>query len=225
MRYWIALAFVAVSSLMCIQMPGDEPTKDAAGDAFAAGGQTAELDGVVIAVGGWGSKEGSVAGVCSYFKKAGLECIGLDSAGENRGEDAVVADIGRTIDAVGAGYKSGKRPIILWGGSNGALSALIAASGRDDVDVVLATSPPLLYSYDKGKYPVFTRFDSNLYYVFGERDFTDEETAKVMVKNAEKSGKTARYEIIKGAGHEICCGDQRVLKKQHNFLLEILKKH
>ncbi|MBU0762483.1 MAG: hypothetical protein KKD39_05605 [Candidatus Altiarchaeota archaeon] len=172
------------------------------------------LNAVVIAVGGYGSSASATDGVCSYFKARGLDCVGVDSSMDNRVEPDVIADLKAKIGQLSPKYDK----VILWGGSNGALTSLIAASEDNRVYAVLATSPPLFYDFDSQKYNIFNKFNVNLVYVFGEPDYTDEKTAKILVSRAKLYGKNAEYTIIKGAGHEICCGDQRALDIHYKAL-------
>lgn len=172
---------------------------------------------LVIATSGHGASAKSVSGVCRFFENRGFDCVGVDSASSNRDEQEVASDISVKIER----YRQDYEVIVLWGGSNGALTSMMAAEGRNDVYTVAATSPPVFIDYDREKYGFFENLDTNLIYVFGERDFTDEQTAKSLVEEVRRNGKAGRYSIIPDAGHEICCGDKRALRIQYEFIEEL----
>lgn len=173
----------------------------------------------VIAVSGWGATATSTEGICRYFAAKGWICLAVDSAGDKRSEDEVVADIKSAVDTLESYSNVDKTKIILWGGSNGAYTTLVAASQRRDIFAEAATSPPLFYSMDKEtRFKLLENLSTNVIYVFAEQDYTDEETARKVVEIVTNNGKKGEYKMIPNAGHEICCGVPEILDIQYSYI-------
>jgi dienelactone hydrolase len=182
---------------------------------------------VIIATGGYSSTAKGTRDVCGFFVGNGFACLALDSANFkiNRNEEDVVADIVATVEYTKNLPAIDAAKIILWGGSNGALTSLMAASGRSDIAAVAALSPPLIHEYDKdGNFAELAGFNSNLIYIYGEDDFTDAETAGNLCAITKKRGKLCETVMIHQAGHEICCNNPPLLKKQAEFILNFGSK-
>ncbi len=176
----------------------------------------------VVAVGGWGSVAQQTEKVCRLFNAEGWPCLALDSAGNKRSEEMVIENIKTAVGYLKANKKINSQRIVLWGGSNGARTTLLAAA-EAPIFAELALSPPLFFDLDKTEALKLKKLNCHLFYIFGENDYTDKQTAQALMRTVKQHNKTGQYKIIAGAGHEICCYNPVLIKEQIDFVEKLIK--
>jgi len=184
----------------------------------------------IVAVGDAGSTAAQTGeAACHYFAHVGWECLALDSMpAANAPMDDTLARVNAAVDYLKRNESVDSSRVMLWGGGEGALAVITAASLRGDVYAVAATSPPLPGSTDAGRSRLAAiegMLKTNLVYVFGEHDAeTDQAAADALVSAARANGKQAESIAVPNAGHAVCCGDGRPLELEFDWLNGIMGK-